>query len=483
MNILVKSVALIWILAAAGALAEPSGPARVTALDAAERLVPRTEELSKALWDYSETALHERKSAELLAAEVEAQGFKVERGVAGLPTAFVATFGEGKPVIGILAEYDALPGAGNMAEPVRAARRDGVTSGHGCGHNLFGAASVTAAIAAKQAIDEHGLRGTLRVYGTPAEETGEGKTYMAKAGLFDDLDAALHWHPMLETTTQNQSTLAMNSFTVEYTGQAAHAALDPWNGRSALDAVEVMNFAVNLMREHIPPTARIHYVIQDGGYAPNVVPERAKVWYFVRDEDRDRVEDYYARILKIVEGAALATETKPKVTMLSGVHEILLNRPLQEAVESNLKLVGPPEFSEEEQEFARRLQQSVGVDASGFETTHKPLASIPEPVLSASTDAAEVSQITPTVAFTVTSAPKGVPWHSWATTASHGTSAGHKAAVTASKVLALTVVDLFTQPDLVSRAHAEFKEARKGKPYRSPLPEDQAPALPAVSND
>ncbi len=451
---------------------------RERAVARADALTPEIQRMAMSLWDFSETALHESRSAELLADALEAEGFTVERGVAGMPTAFVASYGSGAPIIGVLAEYDALPGVGNGKTPNRSERDDGVKSGQGCGHNLFGAASVGGAMAIKEAIRAGGIPGIVRLYGTPAEETVVGKVYMAKAGLFDDLDAVVEWHPNTETGVLNQPGRAMNNFTVEFFGQAAHASADPWNGRSALDAIEMMDFGVNLMREHVKPTARIHYVITHGGDAPNVVPEYAKVWYYVRGTNRENVDRYYNWILKIAEGAALATRTEHKVYLTTGVHEYNLNRPLMEAVQRNLEEVGAPVFSADEQEFARRLQANLKVDEDGYDTEIKPLADEPEPVSGGSTDVAEVSYIAPTVGFRVTTAAANIPWHSWATTACHGTEAGVKGAVVAAKVIALTGVDLLTDADLRARAKAAFEESTDGQPYVSPIPKDQAPPLP-----
>ncbi|MFQ5926951.1 MAG: amidohydrolase, partial [Terriglobia bacterium] len=289
--------------------AQESGSVKRAALGEAETLRPLINEMAATLWDYSETALQEERSAAFLVQKLEAAGFRVERDVADMPTAFVASYGQGSPVIGILAEYDALPGVGNAPVPERHPRADGVTSGHGCGHNLFGAGSVGGAIALKAVLEKHGLAGTVKLFGAPAEETVVGKVYMAKAGVFDGVDAVLEWHPGTETEVRNQPGRAMNNFEVEFFGQAAHASADPWNGRSALDAVELMNYGVNMLREHVKPTTRIHYVIPRAGEAPNVVPEYAKVWYYVRDINREEVQKYYERILKIAEAAALATGT------------------------------------------------------------------------------------------------------------------------------------------------------------------------------
>ncbi|UCF18948.1 MAG: amidohydrolase [Gemmatimonadota bacterium] len=456
-------------------------PGKQTALEAVDRLSAEIHLMAMTLWDYSEIALLEAKSADFLTGALEEEGFTVQRGVADMPTAFVASYGTGKPIIGILAEYDALPGVGNAPVPRRAEREDGLTAGQGCGHNLFGAGSVGAAIAVKRAIERHGLPGTVRLYGTPAEETVVGKVYMAKAGVFDDLDAALEWHPGLETGVRNQPGRAMNNFTVEFFGQAAHGAGDPWNGRSALDAVELMNYGVNLMREHIRPEARIHYVIPSGGEAPNVVPEYAKVWYYVREADREKVEEYYDWILKIAEGAALATRTTHKVTLITGVHETLLNRPLQEAMQANLEFVGAPQFAEGYQEFARELQRSLQIEEKGLATEIEPLADGPEPVEGGSTDVAEVSFIAPTVGLRVTTAAADIPWHSWATAASHGTEGAIRGAEVAAKVLALTAIDILSDPVLLKRAKEFYHEQTGGEPYQSPIPADQLPPLPTAT--
>jgi len=304
-----------------------------------------------------------------------------------------------------------------------------------------------------------------------------GKVYMAKAGVFDDLDAAIEWHPGLEIGTHNQPGRAMNNFTVEFFGQSAHSSADPWNGRSSLDAVELMNYGVNMMREHVLPTTRIHYVIPSAGEAPNVVPDYAKVWYYVRAVNRDEVEEYYNWILKIAEGAALATRTTHEVYLTTGVHETLGNRPLQEAMQANLELVGSPPFTEEDQAFARELQKFIGIDEVGLVQEIKPLAEGEEPPSGGSTDVAEVSHITPTVGFSMTTAAAGIPWHSWAATASHGTEGSVRATVAAAKVIALMGVDLLTDSDLLEEAKAFYMEKTGGAPYLSPIPVNQAPPV------
>jgi len=450
-------------------------------LDAVAALAPEIHHMSMQLWDYSEVALREVRSAELLAGILEHEGFAVERGIAGMPTAFVARYGEGRPIIGILAEYDALPGVGNAPVPARQSRTDGVTTGQGCGHNLFGAASVGAAIALRRVMEQEELSGTVILYGTPAEETVVGKVYMAREGVFNEAEAVLEWHPAIKTEVRNQPGRAMNNFTVEFMGQAAHASGDPWNGRSALDAVELMNFGVNLMREHVPPTTRIHYVMPNAGEAPNVVPEYAKVWYFVRDVDRASVDRMYEWILDIAAGAAKGTRTTHKVFLTTGVHQYNLNRPLQEALQANLEQIGPVTFTEDEEVFARELQAHLGIEEKGYDTEIRPLDPHVNPASGGSTDVAEVSYITPTAGFSVTTAAAGIPWHSWATSANHGTDASVKGAMLAAKVIAATGMDLLTDPELLTAAHAHFEEQTSGNPYLSPIPEGQPVPMPPTN--
>ena len=466
------------VSAAAAPAKAPVPKAKAAVLAEADTLASEIGRMSAELWQHSETALKEGRSSALLAGILEKEGFTVQRGAAGMPTAFVATFGSGKPVIGILAEFDALPGIGNEAVPRREERKDGVKDGHGCGHNLFGAGSVAAGIALKRTMQAQGLKGTLKVFGTPAEETLVGKTYMARDGVFDGLDAALDWHPSTSTKVLNDTGQANNNFAVEFFGKASHGARDPWNGRSSLDAVEVMTHAVNMMREHIPPTARVHYVINSGGDVPNVVPAYARVWFFVRDVDRASTERHYEWLQKIAEAAALATQTTHKLTLTTGVHEYQLNRPLQEAMKKNLDLVGPPAWGEEEQRFAREMQAFLKLPEKGMATGIEALAPAPDPVEGGSTDSAEVSYLAPTGCLIVATAGIDLPWHSWATAASHGLPGAAKGSMVAAKVLAATGVDLLTDPVLLTKAQAFLKEKTAGRPYRSPIPAGQKPPLP-----
>lgn len=447
-------------------------------IDEVDGLASQIGTMSMELWNFSEIALRETQSAEYLAAVLEDEGFEVERGVAEMPTAFAAQWGSGEPVIGILAEYDALPFIGNDPVPTRQPREDGHPHGHGCGHNLFGAGSVAAAMALKRTMKANNLQGTVKLFGTPAEETLVGKVYMANAGVFDGIDITLDWHPMHRTFVANDRGQAMNNFQVEFFGRAAHGAFDPWNGRSALDAVELMNHATNMMREHIEPTARIHYVIPDGGEAPNVVPAYAKVWYYVRDNDRARVERNYQWLLEIAEAAAMATQTRHEVTLLTGVHELLINRALQEAAQANLDYVGPPQFAEEDHEFAKNLQKHLGLEPLGMSTEVLPLDPEVQPTTGGSTDVAEVTRLAPGVSVYVATAGLDLPWHSWATSASHGRPNAARGAVVAAKVMAMTAMDFLQDERLRSLAKAEFNKKITAQPYVSPIPQGQKPPLP-----
>lgn len=435
--------------------------------------------LADSLWQYAEISLTETKSAGALVTYLRAQGFTVETGVADMPTAFVATWGSGGPVVGILAEFDALPGVSNKAVDHVEPAVEGAP-GQGCGHNLFGSASVGAAVAAKDVLEARHLPGTIKLFGCPAEETVIGKVYMAKAGVFDGLDVCLDWHPGDRTGVNFERTRAMNNFTVEFFGKTAHGAGDPWNGRSALDAVELMDHAVNMLREHIVPTNRIHYVIADGGGAPNVVPAYARVWYYVRDLEREGVESTYAWVLKAAEGAAIATETTHKVTLTTGVHSYLLNRPLSELLDRNLKAAGPPQWTEEEQAFAKAIQKETGKPESGLHTQITDLPDEELPAGGGSTDVAEVSRIVPTAKIDVATAPMDVPWHAWPVVACGGMSIGHKGMLTAARTLSGAALELFTSPEIVAAARTEFQEKTGGRPYVSPIPADQKPPVPPL---
>lgn len=433
-------------------------------------------ELSLELWDYAETALREERSADLLADYAESQGFRVERGVAGMPTAFVATFGEGKPILGILGEYDALPGLSQEAVPERRVRHEG-GGGHGCGHNLFGPASLGAALAVKELLAEGKLQGTVRFYGTPAEESVGGKLYMAREGLFDDLDAVLAWHPDTELRADTGSSQALVDFEVEFRGRTAHAAYDPWNGRSALDAVELTTHALNLLREHVRPTVRIHYAITGGGDVPNVVPETARLWCWVRDSKRSGVEEVMERVRKIVQGAALAADVEGELRVQSGDYEMLANFAGARVVQKNLERLGPIPWTEEEQAFARQLQKSAGVEPVGLSERIEPLDENPAEPEGGSTDVGDVSWVVPTLHLSVPTAPEDIPWHAWPVVASAGSPVGHRGMDHAARVLALTLIDLFTDPEAREKIRREFEEKTAGHIYQPYIP-DGPPPLP-----
>lgn len=427
--------------------------------------------LNDEIWRSAEVAMEEYKSAEALAAYLEKMGFVVERGVAGLPTAFVGTSGSGQPVIGFLAEYDALPGLSQEAASTKKPVKEG-GPGHGCGHNIFGVASVAAAVAAKDVMARNGLQGTIKVFGCPAEETVEGKVFMARAGVFDGLSCCIQWHPSSENEVSLESSNAMNQFEVEFFGKTAHSAGDPWHGRSALDGVELTDIGLNFLREHLKPTARIHYVILDGGGAPNVVPDYARAWYYVRDVDRESVEKDYERVLKIIEGAALMSGTTYKIHFKSGVHEMLPNRTGSEVVYSNLLLVDAPAFTAEEQSFAKEIQKSVGVEEKGLSAKIEPFSLPQRSWGSGSTDVAEVSWLAPTTQLGIAFKPVGTPGHHWSAVACAGMSIAHKCLSTAAKVMATSCLDFLTQPQTIQKMREEWMAKKKGKEYKSPLPAD-----------
>ncbi len=434
-------------------------------------------DLANQVWGFAETALKETRSAKILSDYAEAQGFRVERGVAGMPTAFVASYGEGQPVIAILGEYDALPGISQKAQPTKEPLVAGAP-GHGCGHNLFGAASLGAAVAIKEQIAAGKLRGTIRFYGTPAEESVGGKLYMVREGLFKDVDVALAWHPADETRADTTSSQALVDFTVEFHGKAAHAAFDPWNGRSALDGLEIFTHALNLMREHVRPSVRIHYVIPDGGDVPNVVPDHAKVWAWVRDTKHASVDELLERVKKIAEGAALATGVESTLRVQSGDYEMLVNRAGERVLHANMEWLGPIEFTAEEQEFAKAIQRETGVEPKGVDGSIQPIDENPGDPEGGSTDVADVSWNVPTLHVSVTTAPLAAPWHAWPVVASGGMSIGHKGMTFAAKTLAATMVDLFEQPEKRTEIRKEFEEKTKGVVYKGYIP-DGPPPIPA----
>ncbi|MFM1879738.1 MAG: hypothetical protein RLZZ241_2604 [Bacteroidota bacterium] len=427
------------------------------------------------IWDWAEMGYKEEKSAALLQSTLEDAGFRINKGIAGIPTAFVAEYGSGSPVIGILGEYDALPGLSQQATPEKLSA--GGAAGHACGHHLFGTASAAAAIAVKDWLASNGQSGTIRFYGCPAEEGGSGKVYMVRAGLFNDVDVALHWHPGSNNDADAGAALANKSAKFRFHGVSAHAAAAPERGRSALDGVEAMNYMVNMMREHIPQETRIHYVITQGGKAPNVVPDFAEVYYYARHNNRKVVMDVFDRIVKAAEGAATGTGTTMDYEMIGGTHELLPNMALQHVMFKNLNAVGGVTYNAEEFEFADKISVSLGRGNLDAETVGQiePLREIG--IAMGSTDVGDVSFTVPTAGLSVATWVPGTPAHSWQAVAAGGTSIGLKGMMVAAKTLAGTAVELMSKPEVLSAAKAEFLERRGADFKYIPLLGDRQPAL------
>lgn len=421
------------------------------------------------IWDNAELGYKEVKSSALLQETLKQEGFAVEAGVADIPTAFVATYGSGQPVIGILAEFDALPGLAQQAVPEKKGI-DGKAGGHGCGHHLFGAASVAAGVSIKKLIEEKKFTGTIKVFGCPAEEGGSGKVYMVRAGLFNNVDVAIHWHPGDANGVTMTSALANSSAKFRFYGLSAHAAGAPERGRSSLDAVEAMNHMVNMMREHVPQETRIHYVITNGGKAPNVVPDFAEVYYYVRHPKRDQVKQIFDRVVTAAKAAAMGTETKMEYEVIGGTHDLLLNRTLGEAMQINLEKVGGVKYNEEEKTFAEKIQSSFTFKFPTVESADsiKPLK-IEMDAGGGSTDVGDVSYALPTVGLRSATWAPGTPAHSWQAVACGGTSIGTKGMLVAAKTMALTAIDLFTNPTLIQQSKEEFLKMKGDYKYEALL--------------
>jgi len=435
--------------------------------------------ISDRIWSFAELGLQECKSSSLLADTLEKAGFKVERGLAGLPTCFVATYGEGKPVIGILGEFDALP---MLSQKGRVPKKDPLIDGapgHGCGHNTMGTAAVAAAIATKKAMEQFGIKGTIKVFGSPAEEILASRPYMVRAGLFQEVDAVIDNHSSGDFgTAYGISGNAVISVIFIFKGKTAHSAAAPWAGRSALDAVELMNVATNYLREHLNPAHRLHYVILEGGEAPNVVPDRASVWYYIRNTD-DQLEQMYERVVNCAKAAALATGTElAEVRVLSATHQFHDNKALAELIQKNIELVGMPAWDKEEEEFALALQQEVKSEEKGLK---KEVNKLREPrdsfVGGGSTDVGEVTLVAPTATVRFPSNVPGAISHHWSTVASVYGSIAWKGLNAGAKSMALSALDLLTKPEELKKVRAEFEEHLKTHPYKSFLPDNAQPPL------
>jgi aminobenzoyl-glutamate utilization protein B len=462
--------------AARNAPAKPLNATQQTALAAVDAREAELKAVNRAIWEYAELGLEEHKSSALLIEKLKANGFQVTTGVAGMPTAFVATYGSGAPVIGILAEYDALPGMSQRAVPYREPVVDG-GAGHACGHSGLGTAALGAALAVKAAMERHGIAGTVRLYGTPAEETLIGKVYMQLGGMFDDLDFCLHWHPSDENGPSSGSSKAMVSAKFTFKGLPAHAAVSPHSGRSALDAVELMNIGVNFMREHVKEDARLHYVITNGGGQPNVVPPEATVWYYVRANEHADVETYFKWVKDVAEGAALMTRTKLSLHVDTDCHEVIANTPLSEAIFETMTAIGAPRFSDEEKLFAARIQEPLKEEFGGTFAIplDESIKTVQESAVASkgSTDVGDISWHVPTGGLRTTCAAEGSPGHSWQNVACIGSSIGEKGTLYAAKALAATAVQLLQDDALRAAAKADFEKRMKDRKYTTLIPEGQ----------
>ncbi len=437
------------------------------------------EELAMRIWDLAEVGYLEHESSSLLQAQLSEAGFTVTPGVADIPTAFTAEFGSGEPVIAILAEFDALPGITQDRVPERAPI-ESKPAGHACGHHLFGTGSTAAALAVKDWLETSGRSGTIRLYGTPAEEGGGGKIYMVRAGLFDDVDVVLHWHAGDYNMADAVSSLANISTKFRFYGVSAHAAGAPERGRSALDGVEAMSHMVNLMREHVPDATRMHYVTTYGGAAPNVVPDFAEAYHYVRHPDAAVVRELFERLVATAEGAALGTETRMEYEIINGVYNLLPNVALAQVMHANLSEVGGVEYTAEERRFAETIRETLPADARPMSAASevKPFeAQLGARRGGGSTDVGDVSWAVPTAGLRTATWVPGTSSHSWQAVAAGGTSIGTKGMLVAARTLARTAVDLFMSPDVVRQARVEFDERRGPGYVHESLVGDRPPPL------
>ncbi len=460
-----SGAALFVAIPAAAASPDPVALVEARAAD--------TTRVAQAIWNWAEVGYKEDKSSALLESELAKAGFKVTKGVAGIPTAFTAEWGSGGPLIAVLGEYDALPGISQDAVPARDPI-DGKAAAHACGHNLFGAGSMTAAIAIKQWLEMTGTPGRIRFYGTPAEEGGSGKVYMVRDGLFDDVDFTIHWHPGDENSAAAETSLANRSAKFRFHGKSAHAAGAPEQGRSALDGVEAMNMMVNMMREHTTMDSRIHYVITNGGKAPNVVPDEAEVFYYVRHSRTDEVEAMWSRIEAAARGAATGTGTTVDWEVIHGNNPLLVNETLQKMMDAKLRTLGGINYSADEKVFAEKLAPTLA-RAKPLDLAER-VQPYGKSLGYGSTDVGDVSWATPTVGLNTATWVPGTPAHSWQSAAASGTTIGFKGAQLAAKAMTLAAVALYTDPALREAARAEFDAARgPGYTYRSLLGDRKPP--------
>ncbi len=440
----------------------PLFPLTLAAQDPTAAIEAREDEYARValqIWEWAEVGYQEEKSSALLQEELRAAGFELEAGVAGMPTAFIGSFGSGGPVIGILAEFDALPGISQAAVPERRPVPEGA-AGHACGHHLFGTGSVAAAIAVKDWLENTGQEGTIRLYGTPAEEGGAGKVYMVRGGLFDDVDVVLHWHPGDDNSAAAWTSLANKSAKFRFRGYSAHAAGAPDRGRSALDGVEAMNAMVNLMREHVPQETRIHYVITSGGSAPNVVPDFAEVYYYVRHPEAGTVLELFERVVRAAEGAAHGTGTSMEYEVIHGIYDLMPNETVARVMDAKLREVGGVEYTEAERAFARAIQATFEGEPAPPLTSATEIGSFGIQAMSGSTDVGDVSWVVPTAGLSTATWVPGTAAHSWQAVAAGGTGIGAKGMLVAAKTLARTAIELYRRPDLIRQAWDELERRR-----------------------
>jgi len=483
---MIKATTILFAIIMSLLTIQVSGQKKMTknkqeVINSVEKHKKKLIEISDQIWAFAETAMLEYNSSKVLSDYAEQQGFKIEKGVAGIPTAFIASYGSGRPIIGIMGEFDALPGLSQKAQATKEALLNGAP-GHGCGHNLFGAGSLGAAIAIKELIASGKLKGTIRFYGTPAEEDLAGKVYMARAGLFNDLDVCLDWHPDYENKANMQSSQAITDYSISFKGKSAHAASDPWNGRSALDAAEFFTSGINSMREHVKPSVRMHYVYTSAGKVPNVIPDEATVWLWIRDSKRKGVVEVSERMKNIAKGAALMAGVEYEIKLNSGLYEILINETGAKVLQRNMEIIGPITYTENEVDFANSIMREYGLEENGISGKVKPLEVTKENPNNGSTDVGDVSYIVPEITLLATTAPYESPWHSWVVVACGGMSIGHKGMLYASKTLGITMVDLFENEKIRNEIKEEFQKRKGNEVWKAMLPEGPPPVPQLVKN-
>ena len=439
--------------------------------------------ISKSIWSYAELGFQEYKSSALLIKKLEKYGFKIRRNISGIPTAFIAEWGQGRPVIGITGEFDALPGLSQKADVVTKEPLVENAPGHGCGHNILGTTGLLTAITLKTVMEQNKLKGTIKFFGTPAEESGSAKVYMVRDGFMNEVDAVLDNHPGDKFATEyGFHTNALFYFKVTFLGKAAHAAANPWDGISALDAFEVMAAGINLLREHLFLSHRIHYIIEEGGVAPNIVPDKVVVAIYVRDSD-ERIKDTYEKVINCVKAGALATGCTYKIELINAMHQVHVNENLAKLMYENMKKVGMPSWDKEEQDKASLLQRNFGVKQLGLPDK---IELIPPPdvfIGGYSTDVGEISLVAPTATITVPTWPKGIPLHSWASCAMAPTTVAQKGMLSVAKSLTYTGIDLLNNPEVLQKIKEEFENMQKKYPYKNYLPAENLPAINMYKKD